>query len=88
MNLQFKLMLFADYTSIIMCHPKSDHFKNCINSTVAELSKLCKINKLALNSVTKSLMKFATNNKECINLGIGYDNKTTGEVATGEFLGS
>ena len=34
-----------------------------------------------------NLITFATNNKEYINFGIDYDNKTTGQVATGEFLG-
>jgi hypothetical protein len=33
--LQPKPLLFAD-DSIIMYHPKSAHFKNCIDSTVAE----------------------------------------------------
>jgi hypothetical protein len=32
-------------------------------------------------------MKLVTNSKECINFGIGYGNKTTSEVVTGEFLG-
>jgi hypothetical protein len=32
-------------------------------------------------------MKFATNNKTCINLNIGYDDKTTEEVLTTQFLG-
>jgi len=34
-----------------------------------------------------NVMKFATNNKECIDFGIGYGNKTRGQVVTGEFLG-
>jgi hypothetical protein len=33
-----------------------------------------------------NLMKFAANNKECINFGVGYGNKTTGEVGTRELL--
>jgi hypothetical protein len=32
-------------------------------------------------------MKFATNEKTCINLNIGYDNKTVEEVLTAKFLG-
>jgi hypothetical protein len=32
-------------------------------------------------------MKFTSNSKECINFGLGYGNKTTGEVVTGEFVG-
>jgi hypothetical protein len=32
-------------------------------------------------------MKFATNSKTCINLNIGYDNKTIEEVLTTKFLG-
>ena len=29
-------MVFADVISIIMYHPKSAYFQNCIDSTVAE----------------------------------------------------
>jgi hypothetical protein len=32
-------------------------------------------------------MKFATNNKACINLNIGYDDKTIEEVQTTNSLG-
>jgi hypothetical protein len=34
-----------------------------------------------------NLVKFATKSKECINFGVGYGNKTRGEVVTGEFFG-
>jgi hypothetical protein len=34
-----------------------------------------------------NLMKFTSNSKGCINFGLGYGNKTTGEVVMGEFLG-
>jgi hypothetical protein len=32
-------------------------------------------------------MKFATNNKTCINLNIGYDNNTIEDLLTNKFIG-
>jgi hypothetical protein len=46
-----------------------------------------KANKLILNFDKTNFMKFCTNNKTCVNLNMGFDDKTIEEVETTKFLG-
>jgi hypothetical protein len=57
-----------------------------INDVFAIRNKWFKANKLTSNFDKTNFMKFATNNKTCINLNIGYYNKTIEEVGATEFL--
>jgi hypothetical protein len=75
-------LLFIDGTSIIIYHPESNYFKNTINGIYVILQKWFKANKLTSNFDKTNFMKFPTNIKTCINLGISYNNKATEEVAT------
>jgi hypothetical protein len=84
-NSQSKPILFVD-TSIIIYHPESDYFQNSINDAFAGLNRWFKANELTLNFDKTNFIKFATNNKTCISLNIGYDNKTI-EILTTKFLG-
>jgi hypothetical protein len=78
-NSQSKRIPFADDTNIINSHPEIDCFQNCMN-VFASLNKWIKANKLTLNFDKTNFMKSCTNNKTCVNLNIGYDNKTNEEV--------
>jgi hypothetical protein len=57
-----------------------------MNDVFASLNKGIKANKLTLHFDKTNLMKFCSNNKTCVNLNIGYDNRTI-EVETTRFLG-
>jgi hypothetical protein len=74
-NSQSKPILFANNINIIIYHPERDYFQNSINDIFEHLNKWFKVNKLTLNFDKTYFMKFATNNKTCINLNIGYDNR-------------
>jgi hypothetical protein len=50
------------------------------------LNKWIKANKLTFNFDETNFMKFCTNNKTCVNLNIGYDDKSVEEVETTKFL--
>jgi hypothetical protein len=58
-----------------------------MNDVFAGLNKWIKANKLTLNLYKTNLMKFCTTNKNCVNLSIGYEDKTIEEVETTKFLG-
>jgi hypothetical protein len=78
-------LFFADDTSVIYL-PESDYFQNSISDVCNGLNKWFKANKLSLNFGKTNFITFATNNKTCIHLNIGYD-KTNEEVLTTEFHG-
>jgi hypothetical protein len=48
-----------------------------MNDVFAGLNKWIKANKLTLNFDKTNFMKFCTTNKNCVNLSIGYVDKTT-----------
>jgi hypothetical protein len=79
-------MLFADDINIIISHPEIDCFQICMNDVFAGFNKWIKANKLTLN-FDKKIMKFCTTNKNCVNLSIGYEDKTIEEIETTKFLG-
>jgi hypothetical protein len=58
-----------------------------MNDVFASLNKWIKANKLTSNFDQTNFMKFCTNNKTCVNLYFGYDDKTIEEVETTNFLG-
>jgi hypothetical protein len=58
-----------------------------MNYVFAGLNKWIKANKLILNFDTTNFMKFCTTNKNCVNLSIGYVDKTIEEVEKPKFLG-
>jgi hypothetical protein len=58
-----------------------------VNDVFASLSKWMKANKLTLNFDKTNFMKFSTNNKTCVNLNIGYDDKTIEEIETAKIPG-
>jgi hypothetical protein len=58
-----------------------------MNDVFAGLNKWIKANELTLNFDKTNFMKFCTANKNCVNLGIGYVDKTIKEVETTTFLG-
>jgi hypothetical protein len=86
-NSQSKLILFADDINIIISHPEIVFFQICMNDIFAGLNKWIKVSKLTLNSDETNFMKFCTTNKNCVNVRIGYVDKTIEEVETTEFLG-
>jgi hypothetical protein len=53
----------------------------------ASLNKWIKANKLTLNFDKTNFIKFCTTSKNCVNLNIGYVDKTIEEVETTKFLG-
>jgi hypothetical protein len=71
-----KPILFTDNTSIIIYHSESDYLQNSINDVLASLNNFFIANILTLNFDKADFLKFATNNKTCTILNIGYDNKT------------
>lgn len=70
-NYEFKSVLFADDTSIIIYHPDSSYIQNS--------------SKLTLNSDKANLVKFNANNRTSINFNIGYDNKPIEEILRTKF---
>jgi hypothetical protein len=74
-------------TNIIISHPEIDCFQICMNDIFGGLNKWIKANKLTLNFDKTNFMKFCTTNKNCVNLSIGYADKTIEEVETTKFLG-
>jgi hypothetical protein len=58
-----------------------------MNNVFAGLSKWIKASKFTLNFDEINLMKFCSTNKNCVNLSIGYVDKTIEEVETTKFLG-
>jgi hypothetical protein len=50
-----------------------------MNDVFASLNRWIKANKLALNFDKTNFMKFCTNNKTCVNLNMGFDDKTIEE---------
>jgi hypothetical protein len=62
-------------------------FQICMNDVFAGLNKWIKANKLSINFYKTNFMKFCTTNKNCVNLSIGYVDKTNVEVETTKFLG-
>jgi hypothetical protein len=79
-------MLFADNTNIIISSPEIGCFENFIHDVLASLNKYIKDNKLTLHFDKTNFMKFCKNDKTCINLSIGYDDKMI-EVEATKFLG-
>jgi hypothetical protein len=53
----------------------------------AGLNKWIKASKLTLSLDRTNFMKFCTTNKNCVNLSIGFEDKTIEEVETTKFLG-
>jgi hypothetical protein len=80
-------LLFSDDTNIIISDPEIGCFQICMNDVFAGSNKWIKANKLTLNFGKTNFMKICTTNKNCVNLGIGYEDKTTDEVETTKFLG-
>jgi hypothetical protein len=58
-----------------------------MNDIFASLNRWIKANKFTLNFDKTNFMKFCTNNKTCVNLNMGFDDKTIEEVETTKFLG-
>jgi hypothetical protein len=58
-----------------------------MNDVFTGLNKWFKVNKLTLNFDKTNLMKFCTTNKNCVNLSLGYEDKTIEEAETTKFLG-
>jgi hypothetical protein len=58
-----------------------------MNDVFTSLNKWIKAIELTLNFDKTNFMKFCANNKTCVNLNIGYGNKTIREVETTKFLG-
>jgi hypothetical protein len=58
-----------------------------MNDVFAILNRWIKANKLTLNFDKTNFIKFCTNNKTCVNLNMGFDDKTIEEVETTKFLG-
>jgi hypothetical protein len=58
-----------------------------MNDVFAGLNKWIKASKLALNFDKTNFIKFCTTNKNCVNLSVGYEDKTIEEVETTKFLG-
>jgi hypothetical protein len=62
-NFQFKPILFADDTTVIISYPETDYFQNGMNDSFPSLNKLFKANKLILNIDKTNVVKFCTNSK-------------------------
>jgi hypothetical protein len=58
-----------------------------MNDVFASLNRWINANKLTLNFDKTYFMKLCTNNKNCVNLNMGFDDKTIEEVETTKFLG-
>jgi hypothetical protein len=78
-------LLFADDTNIIISHPEIDSFPDCMNDVFASLNKWIKANKLTLYFDKTSFMKLCTNNKTCVNINVGYNDKTIEKIETAQF---
>jgi hypothetical protein len=87
LSLSLNLYFFADDTNIIMSHPEIDCFQICMNDFFTGLNKWIKANKLTLNFYKTNVIRFCTTNKNCVNLSIGYVDKTIEELETNKFLG-
>jgi hypothetical protein len=59
----------------------------CVHPTFASLNKWIKTNICTLNLDKTNIIKFCTNNRTCVNQNVGYNDKTTEEVETTNFLG-
>ena len=55
---------------------ESDRFQNCVNVAFAESNRWLVLKKVTLNSDEINFMKFATGDKTCITLNVGFGNKT------------
>jgi hypothetical protein len=71
----FSLTDTAKDTNIIISHPEIDCFHNFMNDIFCYLNKGIKGNKFPLNFDKTIFMKFCTNNKTCVNLNTGYDDR-------------
>jgi hypothetical protein len=58
-----------------------------MNDVFTGLNEWIKASKLTLNFDKTNFLKFCTTNKNCVNLSIGYVDKTIEEVETTKFLG-
>jgi hypothetical protein len=58
-----------------------------MNDIFTSFNKCIKANKLTLHFDKTNFMKFCTNNRTCVNLNTGYDDKTIEEGITTKFLG-
>jgi hypothetical protein len=58
-----------------------------MNDVFAGLNKWIEADKLTSNFYKTNFIKFCTVNKNCVNLSIGYADKTIEEVETTKFLG-
>jgi hypothetical protein len=82
-NTHCKIDLFAN--NIIISHPGTNCFQNCMKDVFATLNNRIKIQKLTFNFDKTNFIK---NNKGCFNLNIRYDdNKSVEEAETTTFLG-
>jgi hypothetical protein len=58
-----------------------------MNDAFASLNKWIKSNKLTSYCNRTNFIKFCTNNKTCVNLNVGFYDKTIAEIETTKFLG-
>lgn len=59
----------------------------CLYDKLVSLNRMIKASELTFNFNKTYFLKFYTNNKTCVNLNIGFDDKTIQEVETTEFCG-
>ena len=82
-----KLVLFADYTSIIIANPSPSKFKEDINNIIDNINDLFRGNSLSLNFYKTYFLQFRLNNSHEINIKISCDNKLIKETKSTKFLG-
>jgi hypothetical protein len=71
---KFKLILFADDTSIIVTNPNPTDFIKDINTTFKNINEWFKANLLSLNFDKTNFIQFITKNSSRIDVNVGCDN--------------
>jgi hypothetical protein len=82
-----EVMMFADDTSILVCHNNYDEFIEVLNHVILRITKWFKVNWLALNIGKTSVVRFIPTNFTYYPLNLVYIDQTLTELDNLKFLG-
>jgi len=83
----FKAILFADDTSVLVTDKDYTKFKQKINLALMSLDRWFTANQLVLNVTKTNVIKFTLKTTVHVPLGISYKNYVLNEINSTKFLG-